>query len=122
MKEKKNSVITFRTEDWVKNQLQIAADQNQWSLAQTAETICKKFVANPQPGTIVIKLKNLEEIINQVKEGGYQAIKLNIDIVEENNELYKELDIIGLESGGWGACYDFDTIRGLTKLEILDIP
>lgn len=42
MKEKKSSVITFRTEEWVKDQLQIAADQNQWSLAQTAETVAAK--------------------------------------------------------------------------------
>ena len=42
MKEKKNAVITFRTEEWVKNELQKIADINKWSLAQTIEEICKK--------------------------------------------------------------------------------
>ena len=124
MKEKKNAVITFRTENWIKENLQRAAEDNGWSVAQTVEEVCKKFIANPQPDTITIKLKDLENLITEIKKDNWQAvkIKINLEADEEKMTLYKTLQIIGLESSGWGSCYDFETIKGMSREEILDIP
>lgn len=125
MKEKKTAVITFRTEEWVKDLLQEAADQNKWSIAQTVNELCKKFVVNPQPETIIVKTKELVRIANElIEEGNETGTQLRIDISTDENEteIYKELCFEVLESGGHGCITNFDTIKEMTEEEILDIP
>ena len=125
MKEKKTAVITFRTEEWVKDLLQEAADQNKWSIAQTVNELCIKFVVNPQPETIIVKTKELVNIANElIKKGNETGTQLRIDISTDENktEIYKELFFEVLESGGHGCIADFDAIKEMTEEEILDIP
>ena len=125
MKEKKTAVITFRTEEWVKDLLQKAADQNKWSIAQTVNEVCKKFVVNPQPETIIIHTKKLHEIAEElIKEGPEKATQIIIgtEANETNNTIYKTLNFNVLECGGHGCIGNFDSIRELTDEEILDIP
>lgn len=125
MKEKKTAVITFRTEEWVKDLLEEIATQNKWSIAQTVNELCKNFVTNPQPEKITVKtkelLKSTQELILEGEETGTQ-ITIAINSNEENNEIYKELRFEVLESGGHGCIADFDTIKEMTEEEILDIP
>ena len=125
MADKKTEVITFRTEEWVKNLLQIAADQNKWSIAQTVNEICKKFVCNPQPDRIIVKTKDIARVVGEcLRENKESATEIIIDLQEneDKKELYKELRIRVLESGGLGCIDDFDNIKELSEEELLDIP
>lgn len=124
MKEKKTAVITFRTEEWVKNELQEIANQNNWSQAQVVEQICKNFIANPEPNKILISTKDLTKITEEVEREkcGGAEITINFQWDEENKTYYKELEINGIESGGLGSI-GMDTVaRELTEEEINDIP
>lgn len=124
MKEKKTAVITFRTEEWVKDLLETLAEQNRWSIAQTVNEICKEFVTNPQPGEITIKTTDLINVINEIIAEGKEAVEISISNVTnaDINTSQKTLHFGTLESGGMGACYDFDAIKGMTPEEILNIP
>ena len=125
MKEKKTAVITFRTEEWVKDLLQEAADQNKWSIAQTVNVLCKKFVANPHPETITIRIQDLVNIIEELKkEGTEKATQLCIDIKpnEDETKIIKTLSFEVLECGGRGCIGGFDSIEELSEAEISNIP
>lgn len=125
MKEKKNAVITFRTEEWVKTELEKAAKTNKWSLAQTVEEICKKFICNPQPDRIIVRTRDLAKITGEcLRENKDSATELIIDLEtnEEATEVYKVLSFLLLESGGLGCIADFDNIKEMTPEEILNLP
>ena len=125
MKEKKTAVITFRTEEWIKEQLQKVAEHNKWSIAQTVEEICKTYVCNPQPNRIIVKTKELAKVVGEcLRENKQSATEINIDIQtnEEETDYYKVLNLQLIESGGLGCIPDFDSIKELTEEEILDIP
>ena len=84
MPEKKTEVITFRTEEWVKNLLQTAADQNKWSIAQTVNEICKSFVCNPQPDRIVVRTKDLAKLVGEcLRENRESAADIRIDLRQD---------------------------------------
>lgn len=125
MKEKKTAVITFRTEEWVKEILEKAAKENKWSVAQTVNELCKKFVVNPQPETITIRVSDLIAAVEEIKaEGEDKAVKLMIwmETNEDETELIKTLNFDVLECGGHGCISGFDTIYELSHEELLDIP
>lgn len=125
MKEKKNSVITFRTEEWVKEGLEIAAEQNKWSVAQTVNELCKKFVINPQAHKITIKTQDLIKAIEEIKkEGQYGAIEISIELTtnKEETEVIKMIELNVLECGGMGRISGFDPIYEITKEELNQIP
>ena len=125
MKEKKNAVITFRTEEWIKESLEKIAKTNKWSLAQTVEEISKQYICNPKPNTIIVKSKDLAKIVGDcIRENKEAATELNInlEINEETNETQKKLNVQVIESGGLGCICDFDTINELTEEEILNLP
>lgn len=125
MKEKKTAVITFRTEEWVKNLLQKAADQNKWTIAQTVNELCKKFVANPHPETITVRTKDLHRIVGELIEEGEETgteINIGIEADEENNTIKKALNFEVIECGGLGRIGAFDSLPDLTDEEIQEIP
>ncbi len=121
---KKTEVITLRTQEWVKNGIEEAAKQNGWSTAKTTEEIIKNFLINPQPGTITIRVKDLEELLKEAQtENPNGAIELQIEIEEneEENKLEKILSFSTLSAGGL-VCYMHDTVfKDLTNEELLDI-
>lgn len=43
MKDKKNVVITFRTDEQVKRMLDKMAAEKEWSVSQVVEKICREF-------------------------------------------------------------------------------
>lgn len=125
MKEKKNAVITFRTEEWIKEQLQMAAAQNKWSVAQTVEEICKKFIANPQPERIIIKTTDLINAVEELKkEGTTGAVELfiNLQVNDDETDIQKTIEFTMLECGGRGHISGFEPIIEMTQDQILDIP
>ena len=125
MKDKKNAVITFRTEEWIKDQLIIAAEQNKWSLAQTVEELCKKFIACPQPEHIIIKTQDLINAVEEIKkEGTNGAVEFLITLQanEDETDVEKIITYNVLECGGRGCIMGFEPIVEMTKEEILNIP
>lgn len=124
MKEKKTAVITFRTNEEIKEALIECAKQNEWSQAKTIEQICKNFLVNPEPFKITIWAKDLLEIAKELKEEGCGGVELSIDLKwdEETETYYKELNAYGLEGGGFGSILFDACARGMTEEEQLDIP
>lgn len=125
MKEKRNAVITFRTEDWVKDILEKAAEENKWSLAQTVNELCKKFVANPQPEQIIVKAKDLIEAVKQIENTGEEfGVHLLIDLIADTDKMtiQKVLRFDLLECGGMGLREGPEEIKEMTREEIADIP
>lgn len=125
MKEKKTTVITFRTEDWVKETLQEYAQQNKWSVAQTVETICKNFIADPFANEIIVSLADLIKIVDQLKNEGIDKGVRMYTVLEANEgklELKKRMEFELLECGGNGCITGFEPIYQLNEEEILDIP
>ena len=111
MKEKKNAVITFRTEEWVKERLELAAEQNKWSVAQTVNELCKNFVVNPHPEEIIIKASDIIKAAEDIKHenpNGAVKIKIRIEPNEEGTDLIKLIDYEVWECGGLGCILDFD--------------
>lgn len=124
MKEKKNAVITFRTETWIKDRLQMAAEQNKWSVAQTVEELCKKFVANPQPERIIIKTTDLIALVEEIKkEGTTGAVELFIDLKPNKDEtdVEKVLSTSMLMNGGRGLITGFTTVTEMKPSEIKEL-
>lgn len=125
MSEKKNEVITFRTEEWVKNELQKIADYNKWSVAQTANQIIVNYLLNPHPGSITISAEELiKAAVNIRKEGinGGVEIKINIRKDFDSEEIHKFLDYKLIECGGLECIDDFEGIKELSQEEILNLP
>ena len=123
MKNKKTAVITFRTHEWVKDQLSECAAQNQWSQAQVVEQICKNFIVNPEPFKIAISAKDFLEMAKQIEDEGCGGVELSIDFMydEATQTHYKELTAMGLECGGSGSIMFDACARELTEEEIVDI-
>lgn len=125
MKEKKTAVITFRTEEWIKSHLQEKATQNQWSIAQTVNAICRDFAIDPHPGEITIKISDLERIIKELKEEGIdKAVHLHIDLEpnEEETGLIKKIEFEVWECGGSGCISGFDPVYEMSQEDIENIP
>ena len=125
MAEKKNEVITFRTEAWVKNELQRVADFNKWSVAQTANQIIANYLINPQPERITVKAEDLVKAAIAIrKEGTNKGVELSIDLIqdEETQITNKYLVYRVIECGGLGCCGDFEPLKEMSNEEILDIP
>lgn len=122
-KSKKTAVITFRTEEWIKNEIGVFSSANKWSSAQTVEEIIKIFIANPHPGEIVIKAKDFIELAKELEKEGCEGVqvRINLRVNEEETDIYKTLTIDGLESGGRGMIANFDEIKELTEEEILEL-
>ena len=128
-KPKKTEVITFRTDKNVKDTLEEMAEYYQWTIAKVVEQIIINFISDPAPGKITIKTDELYRAYKELKENRNEGVKLEIDIITENEYLddeetirYRGMRITGLEAGGLGACSDFDPIKELSYDEILDIP
>lgn len=125
MAEKKNEVITFRTGEWVKNELQKIADYNRWSVAQTANQIIINYLLNPHPGSITISAEELiKAAVNIRKEGTNKGVDISINIRKDfdSEEMHKFLDYRILECGGLGYIDDFEGIKELSQEEILNLP
>lgn len=125
MKEKKSEVITFRTEPWVKNQLEQVAMQNQWTIAQTVNQLCMNFLVEPRPNMITVKTEEFVKLaIEARREGLKTGIELSIETVwnKEKENYEKELSATVIESGGLGAINGFDALKEMTEDEILEIP
>lgn len=125
MAEKKNEVITFRTEEWVKAELQKVAEYNQWSIAQTANQIIINYLLNPRPEQITIRSEDfIKAAISIRKEGSDKAVELAINLKENshNKSLAKYLEYKVIECGGLGCINDFEPIKEMTEDEILDLP
>lgn len=125
MRDKKTAVITFRTEEWIKEALTQQASQNQWSVAQTVNAICRDFAIDPTPGEITIKISDLVKIVEELKEEGIdKAVHLHIDLEPNENEteLLKKIEFEVWECGGTGCISGFDPIYEMTQEEVLDIP
>ena len=125
MSEKKNEVITFRTEEWVKNELQKIADYNKWSVAQTTNQIIVNYLLDPHPGSITISAEELiKAAVNIRKEGINRGVEIKINIRKDfdSEEIHKFLDYKLIECGGLGCIDDFDGIKELSQEEILDLP
>lgn len=124
MVSKKTAVITFRTNEWVKEALNECAKENKWSQAQVVEQLCKNFFVNPEPFKIKIKASDFLQMAKEIELEGCGGVELSIDLkYDEDNESYhKELNAIGLEAGGLGAImFDAYAIE-LTQDEIFEIP
>lgn len=124
MKEKKTAVITFRTEEWVKEELQEIANQNNWSQAQVVEQLCKNFIANPEPNHIIIKTEDLLKITKELEEEACGGAEIQIDFRwdKTSQTYYKEFTINGLETSGMG-CIAMDSVaKEMTEDEIREIP
>ena len=124
MKEKKTAVITFRTEEWVKNELQEVANQNNWSQAQVVEQICKNFITNPEPNQIIIKAKDLLKIAKEIEEEKCGGAEITIDFRwdEKTQTYFKELTANGIECGGNGYIAMDTAAKELTNDEISELP
>lgn len=124
MKEKKTAVITFRTEEWLKNDIQEVTNQNNWSQAQVVEQICKNFVTNPEPHQIIIKTEDLLKIAKEFEEEKCGGAELIIEFRwdEESQTYYKELTANGIECSGNGYIAMNTVAKELTEEEILNIP
>ena len=125
MAEKKNEVITFRTEAWVKEELNKVAEYNKWSIAQTVNQLCLNYLANPKPNQITIKTSDLIKAAIEIRQEGMdKGVEMTIDLRwDEETEAYKkELNFNVLETGGLGMIGSFDSIEEMTYEEILDIP
>lgn len=125
MTDKKTNVITFRTEDWIKEELKEIAELNQWSIAQTVNTICANYLINPYPGEIVIPAKELVKLTKEIeKEGIQKGVVLRIELHNnDDKQTYEKiLSTSMLENGGLGQIDGFDEIKGLNDEEIIDIP
>lgn len=121
MKEKKTAVITFRTEEWVKELLEEVANQNRWTIAQTVNEICKYFVINPNPDEITIETRKLLETLQGISNSfPVSATRLFIEMTpnEEENKFNKTLNFEVLEYGRLGSCMDFDEINEITEEEL----
>lgn len=121
MKEKKTAVITFRTEEWVKELLEEVANQNRWTIAQTVNEICKYFVLNPNPDEITIDTRKLLESLQEISNSfPVSATRLFIEMTpnEEENKFNKTLNFEVLEYGRLGSCMDFDKINEITEEEL----
>lgn len=120
---KKTAVITFRTEEWIKNEIQKYAEANKWSPAQTVEEIIRLFIANPQPNKIIIKASDLIEIAKELEEEGCEGAEVSIDLItsEDETEIYKQLEVGGLITGGLGYISLDKTAIELTEEEIQNI-
>lgn len=100
MAEKKNEVITFRTEEWVKTELQKVADYNKWSIAQTANQIIVNYLLNPRPEQITIRAEDLvKAAISIRKEGLQKGVEIAINLKEtpetKTVDKYLEFRVIG---------------------------
>lgn len=125
MAEKKNEVITFRTEEWVKTELQKVADYNKWSVAQTANQIIINYLLNPRPEQITIRAEDfVKAAISIRKEGLEKGVEISINLKEtpETKTTDKYLEYRMIECGGLGCIDDFEPIRELTPEEVMDIP
>ena len=125
MKEKKTAVITFRTEEWIKEALVEAAEQNKWSLAQLVEEVCKKFVVCPHPERITVKTKQLVSVIEEINIEGEETateIQIRLQVNKNETDIEKTLSFCVLINGGLGCINDFETLTELTDEELLDIP
>lgn len=125
MAEKKNEVITFRTEAWVKDELQKVADHNKWSIAQTANQIIMNYLINPRPNMITVKAEDFIKAAIEIRQEGLnKGVEISIDLKfdPETKEPQKVFSFNVLECGGLGCIGDFDEIKEMTKEEILDIP
>lgn len=45
-KQKKNEIITFRTDSETKQMLEMIAERNKWSVSQVVEQLIKDFIAS----------------------------------------------------------------------------
>lgn len=125
MAEKKNEVITFRTEEWVKEELQKVADYNKWSVAQTANQIIMNYLINPQPEKITIKAEEFIKAAINIRQEGIQKgveISIKLDKTDDTETMSKYFTYRVIECGGLGCCDDFEPIKEMTTDEILDIP
>lgn len=124
MKEKKSAVITFRTEEWVKQKLEQYAKEEKRSIAQIAEQACRNIAIDPRPNEIIVKTEELYSKVKEYKEDGTKAIILHFDMVPNDEErvIYKAIHFEGLESGGRIRWQDMDEIEEMTTEEILEIP
>ena len=125
MKEKKTAVITFRTEEWVKERLELAAEQNKWSVAQTVNELCKKFVVNPHPEQIIVKAKDLIQAAEDIKKenpNGAVNLKIDLEVTEDEQDITKVINYEVWECGGLGCVVNFDPIYEMTPEEIKEIP
>lgn len=121
---KKDKVITFRTEEWVKSAIEEIAQQNKWTPASTVEEIIKQYIANPYPGEITVKSEELVSVTKDLIEtDNIQAVELSIslELNEDKTDIQKKLFITGLECGGRGAL-ESEIIDEMTEEEILNIP
>lgn len=125
MAEKKNEVITFRTEEWVKTELQKVADYNKWSIAQTANQIIVNYLLNPRPEQITIRAEDLVKAAISIRKEGLQKgveIAINLKETPETKTVDKYLEFRIIECGGLGCIDDFDPIKELSQDEIINIP
>lgn len=120
---KKTAIITFRTEEWVKNEIQKYAEANKWSPAQTVEEIIKLFIANPHPNKITVKTTDLIEMVEALKENECGGAEISIELHQNSEEtiLFKELEIGGLITGGYGYISLDKTAPEMTEEEVLEI-
>ena len=123
MKEKKTEVITFRTDKPIKEMLDETAKLNQWSVSQVVAAIVQNWAINPNPTRIVVKTKELLEVIEEIKEDNKEAVEISIDMIEDSETEIEEkcLMFATLECGGRGYCGDYERIREITPEEIRQI-
>ena len=122
---KKTKVITFRTEEWIKDRIDKIASQNKWSPAQTVEEIIKLFIANPHPGIITVKTSDLVNVVKELEReniNGATRLTISIQTNEDETDLEKTLDFDALECGGLGCISGFQTIIEISQEELLNIP
>lgn len=125
MAEKKNEVITFRTETWVKDELNKVANHNKWSTAQVVNQLCLNYLSNPQPNQITIKADDLIKAAIAIRQEGLEkGVEISIDLIwdEENNVYKKELNFAMIECGGLGQIGGFNSIAEMSFDEISNIP
>ena len=102
----------------------IAAEQNKWSLAQTVEELCKKFIACPQPERITIKTSDLIKATEEIKKIGTKTavkILITLQVNEDETDIEKILTYEVLESGGFGCVGGFEPIIEITKEELREL-
>lgn len=121
--DKKTEVITFRTDETTKQILEKESKKRDWTVAQIVNNICKSYIENQNPGSIVLKSKTFFEYVEKLKnDKTIEAIEVNIYTYEDDNKINKKYFSIDVIRCGGMVCEDNDdSLMEMTQEEIYEI-
>lgn len=87
MKEKKTSIITVRTTEWVREELEAIAYEKQWSISQLVEQIILDYLDPINAQITQDDEQNALKLLNLIEKQGTIDLKTVIKLAIENNLL-----------------------------------